>query len=82
MDLRLIQEETRNKPLWSKWVPGHRDVAGAKTEEERMEIKRNDEVDHLAKMATGFPLLEYEPTHLGDIAVNGVQRLTQLRNGS
>ena len=32
MDLRLtIQEETLNKPLLSRWVPSHRDIAKAKT---------------------------------------------------
>ena len=72
MDLRLtIEEETRNKPLRLRWVPSHRDIAKAKTKEERTEIKRNDEVDRLAKMATGLPLPEYMPTHPGDITVNG-----------
>ena len=67
----IIQEEARNKLLRSKWVPSHRDIAKAKTKDVRTEIKRNDEVDRLAKMATGLPLREYEPTHPGDIAVNG-----------
>ena len=72
MDLRLtIQEETPNKPLRSRWVPSHRDIAKAKTKEERTEIKHNYEVDRPAKMATGLPLLGYTPTHPGDIAVNG-----------
>ena len=34
-------------------------------------IKRNNEVDRLAKVATGLPLLEYTPTHPGGITVNG-----------
>ena len=72
MDLCLtISEEAQNKPLRSRWVPSHRDIAKAKTKEERTKIKRNDEVDCLAEMATGLPLPEYTPTHLGDIAVNG-----------
>ena len=71
MDLRLtIQEEPQNKPLRSRWVPSHRDIAKVKTKEERTDIKRNDEVG-LAKIATGLPLPEYTPTHPGDIAVNG-----------
>ena len=73
MDLRLtILEETQYKPLRSRWVPSHRYTAKAKAKEERTDIRRNDEGDGLAKMATGLPLLEYTPTHLGDIAVNGV----------
>ena len=45
MYLRLtIQQKTVNKPLRSRWVPSHRDIAKAKTKEERTEIKRNDEV--------------------------------------
>ena len=40
-------------------------------QDERMEIKRNNEVDRLAKIATGLPLLEYAHTHLGDIVVKG-----------
>ena len=49
MDLPLtILEETQNKPLWPRWFPSHRDIAKAKTKEERIEIKRNDEVDRLA----------------------------------
>ena len=72
MDLRLtILEETHDKPLRSRWVPSQRDIAKAKTKEGRIEIKRNDEVGRLAKMATGLPLPEYTPTHPGDIAVNG-----------
>ena len=43
----------------------------AKTKEERMEIKRNDEVNCLAKLATGLPLPDYEPTHLGNIDAKG-----------
>ena len=72
MDLRLtIKEETQNKPLRLRSVPSHRDIAKAKTKEERSEIKRNNEVDRLAKMATGLPLPEYTPPHPSDIAVNG-----------
>ena len=72
MDFRLtIQEETQNKPLRSRWVPSHRDFSKAKTKEERTEIKHNDAVDHLAKLASGLLLPEYTPTHPGDIAVNG-----------
>ena len=83
MDLRLtIQEETQNKPLHSRWVPSHRDIAKAKTKEERTDIKRNDEVDRLAKMATGLPLPEYTPTHPGDIAVNaGLAPLLAKKKG-
>ena len=33
-----IQEETRNKPLRSMWVPSHTDRAKAETKEERMEV--------------------------------------------
>ena len=55
-----IQEEIQNKPLRSRWVPSHRDIAKAKTKE-RTKIKCNGEVDQLAKMAA----------HKGDIAVNG-----------
>ena len=52
MDSRLtIQEETLNKPLRSRWVPSHKNIAKAKTKEERTDIKRTDEVDRLAKMA-------------------------------
>ena len=58
-------------PLPSRWVPGHRDIAKAKTKEERTEIKRNDEADRPAKMATGLPLHGYTTTHPGYIAVNG-----------
>ena len=54
-----ILEETKNKPLRSRWVPSHRDIAKAKTKEERIEIKRNNQVDRLAKMATGLPLPKY-----------------------
>ena len=36
-----------------------------------MEIKGNDEVDRLVKMATGLPLRDYTPAHTGDIAVKG-----------
>ena len=53
MDLHLtILEETQSKPLRSTWVPSHRNIAKAKTKEERIEIKCNKEVDRLAKTAT------------------------------
>ena len=68
MDLRLtIQEEIVNKPLGSRWVTSHRDIAKAKTKEEAMEIKRTNEVGCPTKMATGLPLPEYTPTCPGDI---------------
>ena len=72
MDLQLtIQEDTLNKPLRSRRVSSHKDIAKAKTKEERMEIKRNNEVYHLAKIATHLPLLDYASTHPSDIAVKG-----------
>ena len=50
LDLRItIHEETLNKPLWSRWVPNHRDITKARTKEERVEVTKNDEVDRLAK---------------------------------
>ena len=80
VDLRLtIHEETLNKPLRSRWVPSRRDIAKAKTKDEGTEIKRNDEVDRLGKMATGLPLPEYTPTHPPDIAVNGVPAPTPAK---
>ena len=83
MDLRrTIQEETRNKPLRSRWVPSHRDIAKAKIKEERTEIKHNDGIDRLATIAISLPLPKYTPTHPGDIAVNGGPVLTQRNNGS
>ena len=58
-----IQEEVVNQHLQFRSVPSHGDIAKAKTKEEKMEIKRNDEVDCLAKIAIGLPLLKYTPTH-------------------
>ena len=82
MDLRLtVQEETINKPLRSRRVPSHKDIANAKTQEERMEIRQNDEVDRLAKIATGLPLPDYTPVHPGDIAVKAPHQPRQ-KNGS
>ena len=80
VDLRLtIHEETRIKPLRSRWVPSYKDIAKAKTKEEGTETKSNDEVDRLAKLATGLRLPEYTPTHPSDIAVNGGRAPTQAK---
>ena len=41
MDLRLtIQDEIATKPLRSRWVPSHEDIAKAKTKDERVCLAR------------------------------------------
>ena len=66
----IILDETKNKPLRSRWVPSHTDIAKAKTKAERTDLKHNGEVDCPANMAIGLSLLEYTCTHSGDIQVN------------
>ena len=43
---------------------------------------RNNEVDHLAKIATSLSLPNYEYMPLGDIAIKGGPHPPQQRNGS
>ena len=83
MDLRLtILEETRDKPLRSRWVPSHRDRAKAKTKEERTKIRHNDKVDRWLKWQLAYlSLNKHLPTQVTLLSM-GVLRLPQPKNGS
>ena len=51
-DEEWIRQQEVTVGIRSRWVPSHShtDMAKAKTKEERMEIKRNDEADRLPKL--------------------------------
>ena len=52
-------------------IPSHRQESEARNAQEPEQIRRNGEVDLLAKMATRLPVRDYDPIRLEDIAIRG-----------
>ena len=45
-----------------RWIPGHRELAHAQNARDREDIRRNNEVDLLAKKAAALPLPDIDRT--------------------
>ena len=57
MELRVEAAHiTGEKRLKSRWMPSHQDIARARDERERLDIKMNDLADRLAKKGTQLPV--------------------------
>ena len=54
-----------------EWIPNHCQESEACSAQEREQMRRNGEVDLLAKMATRLPVPDYDPIRPEDIAVYG-----------
>ena len=55
---RVIETHQRNKQLRWRWIPSHRVIKRYHTEKEKKDIRHNDVVDRLAKLAAKLPLPE------------------------
>ena len=66
----------REKNIRVRWIPGHRKSSSARNAQELDDIKRNNEVDLLAKLAMSLPLPIHNPTGPSSISVGGTEALT------
>ena len=62
---------TTDKCLTSRWMSSHQDIARAKDDKERLDIKTNDVADRLAKKGTALPVPQGQPSHDWSIFVAG-----------
>ena len=66
-----VCDHTQHKRVTMEWIPSHRKECEGRTAQEHEQIRRNRDMDLLAKMATCLPVPDYDPTHLEDIVVCG-----------
>ena len=59
----------QHKCVAAEWIASHRLESEARNAQEREQIRRNGEVDLLAKVATRLPVPDYDPQHPEDIAI-------------
>ena len=72
MDLRQqVAKHLATRPIPFSWVPSHRSLSDATSQEDREAILRNDEVDRWATTATALPLPPCEPTEPSAIVICG-----------
>ena len=56
-----VCDGVEHKHVAAEWIPSHRLETEARNAQERAQIRRNVEVDLLAKMATRLPVPDYDP---------------------
>ena len=72
MDLRKqLHTNLADTPIPLIWIAGHQHIRSAHTHQQKADIKRNHEVDALAKKAAGLPLPDIPPQDVSDIHVSG-----------
>ena len=77
MDLRWrVSATLHGKNIRVRLIPGHRKTSSARDAQELDDIKRNNEVDRLAKLATSLPLPLHNPTGPSSISVGGTEAPT------
>ena len=69
----------QQKRVTAEWIGSHHLETEARNAQERERIRRNGEVDLLAKMATRLSVPDYELRHPKDVAICGGPTLTQVR---
>ena len=74
-----VCDQVQHKRVAAEWIASHRLETEAHNAREREQIRRNGEVDVLAKMATHLPVLDYDPRHPEDIATCGGPAPTPAR---
>ena len=73
-DMDLRQEPHTNlasTPIPLIWIAGHQHIRSAHTHQQKTDIRRNHEVDALAKKAAGLPLPDTPPRDVSEIQVGG-----------
>ena len=76
-----VCDQVQHKRVAAEWIASHRLETEARKAREREQIRRNGEVDLLAKMATPLTMPEYDPQRPEDIAICGGPPLRR-ENGS
>ena len=72
MELRVeAAHTTLDKRITSRRMPSHQDIAKARDDLERLDIKMNDRADRLAKKGTKLPVPQGQPRHAWSIFVAG-----------
>ena len=80
MELRVEAAQiTATKRLKSRWMPAHQDIARARDERERLDIKMNDLADRLAKKGTQLLVPSEKPQEAWSIFVAGGEAPTPAK---
>ena len=80
MELRVEATHiTAAKRLKSRWMPSHQDIARARDEQERLDIKMNELADRLAKKGTQLPAPSGKPQEAWSIFVAGGEAPTPAK---
>ena len=66
-----VCDQVQHKRVAAEWIPNHRLETEARNAQEHEQIRRNGEVDVLAKMATRLPVPDYDPRRPEDIVMCG-----------
>ena len=74
-----VCDQMQHKHVATEWIASHRLETEARNAQEREQIRRNGEVDLLAKMATRLPGPDYDPRRPEDIAMCGGPAPTPAR---
>ena len=74
-----VCDQVQHKRVAAEWIASHRLQTEARNAQENEQIRRNGEVDLLAKMATCLPVLDYHPGRPEDIAIRGGPTTTAAR---
>ena len=77
-----VCDQVQHKRVAVEWIASHCLESEARNAQEREQIRRNGEVDLLAKMATRLPVPDYDLQHPKDIAICGGPPSLQCENGS
>ena len=80
MDYRVpLADKLQSKKAKLRWVPSHREESKATSPEEKEDIRRNNEVDILAKISTQLPLEDKTPVHPHSIVIAGAEAPTPAK---
>ena len=80
MELRIVAAQTTaDRRIASRWMPSHQDIATAKDDEQRLDIKMNDLADRLAKKGTRLPVPQAQLQNAWSIFVAGGEAPTPTK---
>ena len=80
MDYRVpLADKLQSKKAKLRWIPSHREESKATSPEEKEDIRRNNEVDILAKISTQLPLEDKTPVHPHSIVIAGAEAPTPAK---
>ena len=74
-----VCDHVQHKRVAAEWIASHHLEAEARNAQEREQIRRNGEVDLLAKIATRLPVPDHDPRRAEHIAICGGPTPTTAR---